>query len=148
MYSACQVAKVLISHGADVNRANSEGNTPLRLCLYFNSNEVAEALIDYGADINRSDSKGNTPLHGCRNTEVTSADVNKTNSEGNTPRCLCKNEEMAKALVDTTHSLLQSPESQALNNINSAAFSPSPSHQTLLKRKLSFSTNDNSPKKK
>ena len=57
--------KVLLKNGADANKKNKEGLTPL--ILYILSDAVdrtpIEALIKYGAKINEQDNDGNTALH-------------------------------------------------------------------------------------
>ena len=43
--------KVLISHGADVNRYDARGLTPLHLAVQFGHEEVVEELVACGADV-------------------------------------------------------------------------------------------------
>lgn len=42
--------QVLIKRGADVNRANDRGQTPLAGAVFKNQPEIARALLDAGAD--------------------------------------------------------------------------------------------------
>ncbi len=44
--------------GAEVNRANKEGATPLHVTSESGSREVVELLIENGADINAVDNAG------------------------------------------------------------------------------------------
>lgn len=59
---SAQVAKILIEHGADVDRKGFDGRTPLHACR---NPEVAKVLLQHGADVNALDNKKNTPLHLC-----------------------------------------------------------------------------------
>ncbi|MBO7537400.1 MAG: ankyrin repeat domain-containing protein [Alphaproteobacteria bacterium] len=55
----------MVKHGADINKADSEGNTPLIIASskeLDKGEDLIKCLIDNGADINKADSKGNTPL--------------------------------------------------------------------------------------
>ena len=55
----------MVKHGADINKADSKGNTPLIIASskeLDKGEDLIKCLIDNGADINKADSKGNTPL--------------------------------------------------------------------------------------
>ena len=55
----------MVKHGADINKADSKGNTPLIIASskeLDKGENLIKCLIDNGADINKADSKGNTPL--------------------------------------------------------------------------------------
>ena len=54
---------ILLSHGADVNLRDSNGNTPLmyRVRKRFDK-DILTILMDHGADINAQDKQGNTAL--------------------------------------------------------------------------------------
>lgn len=55
--------KVLLTAGADADRLNSEGLSPLHLAVKTNNRVIAELLIHYGAeDFNVLDRCGRTPL--------------------------------------------------------------------------------------
>jgi cytohesin len=56
-----EIARFLISRGADVNRANDRGNTPLHRAVEY-SNVVA-LLLDSAAKVDAADVQGRTPLH-------------------------------------------------------------------------------------
>ncbi|HBC40340.1 MAG TPA: hypothetical protein DCZ88_00145 [Pseudanabaena sp.] len=49
-YSNIEIAKFLISKGADVNAQNLWGTNPLQLALDYNNVELALLLLDLGAD--------------------------------------------------------------------------------------------------
>lgn len=55
-----KIAIALINKGADVNRADKEGRTPL---FYAYNYEVYHALVSHHADVNKQDKDGNTALH-------------------------------------------------------------------------------------
>lgn len=55
--------QVFLEAGADPNKANNEGVTPLLLAVQKRSWAVAEALLKVpGIDVNKADKSGNTPL--------------------------------------------------------------------------------------
>ena len=87
------LCRVLLDAGADVDKANEEGDTPLLLALRAGSVEVARMLMDAGADVNEVNDEGDTALMlACRagNVEMATmmraagADVNKVNRQGDT----------------------------------------------------------------
>jgi ankyrin repeat protein len=55
-----EIARLLLSRGANVNKRNRWGGTPLHEAA---CPEVAELLIQHGAEINARDDDGKTPLH-------------------------------------------------------------------------------------
>lgn len=65
------IAMLLIAHGANVNKANYNGDTPLHLALMRNFSDIATLLIQHGAHVHarsRGDQfspqlNGDTPLH-------------------------------------------------------------------------------------
>ena len=88
------VVHLLVKAGADVNRADKRGHTPLQSATSFGHNDIAEMLLDYGADPNRADEYGLTPLHKAAvddNRELiklligSGAEVNKRTRAGLTP---------------------------------------------------------------
>jgi ankyrin repeat protein len=56
------IVKLLITKGADVNKAAYAGFTPLHYAAYNNQLKIAILLIDYGADVDAEDNQGKTPL--------------------------------------------------------------------------------------
>lgn len=59
-----EVVQALIETGADVNAKTAFGDTPLKICAYYEGNlEVARALIEKGADVNAKMAGGFTPLY-------------------------------------------------------------------------------------
>ena len=59
-----EVVQSLIGRGADVNRSNYWGKTPLYWVSYHGHLEVVQALLAAGADVNKSINDGRTPLSG------------------------------------------------------------------------------------
>jgi ankyrin repeat protein len=69
------LVQYLIEHGADINKENNEGETPLfKACRWGYDNEIiVQYLIENGADINKKNNEGETPLFiacHCRNYNV------------------------------------------------------------------------------
>jgi len=87
------VAKLLITQGADAKAQDRDGVTPLHLSAFFGS-AVARLLIAQGADIHGKDANGATPLHSAAykgNRQVAGlliakgAEVNAKDNDGYTP---------------------------------------------------------------
>lgn len=55
--------ELLIKYGADINRPNPDGETPLIDVVRWGNCEAARVLLQAGADVNLPDRNGNTPLH-------------------------------------------------------------------------------------
>ena len=57
------IVKLLVSMGADINKANKIGNTPLIIATERSNIEIVKILVSNGADINKANNyNGNTPL--------------------------------------------------------------------------------------
>lgn len=89
-----EIAKLLISRGANVNATDYLNRTPLHYATKEKATKVAEALIENGANIEIATTKGWTPLFDASRWESfeimdillkAGADVTKTDSNGNTP---------------------------------------------------------------
>ena len=55
------IARVLLEHGADVNRQSDNGNTPLHLAVLWEHYATAELLLASGADVTITNADGQTP---------------------------------------------------------------------------------------
>ena len=87
--------KQALQEGADVNKADIRGITPLIMAADRSSNlSIVEYLLNHDADVNKTDDYGRTPLyfasqHGCfpivKYFVDHGADVNKANKDDQTP---------------------------------------------------------------
>jgi hypothetical protein len=90
-----EVVDALIATGADVNKTDNCGYTPVSRASSHNGRlEVVQALIAAGADVNKADKWGVTPIYWASDSSrlevvqaliAAGADVNKGNMDGNTP---------------------------------------------------------------
>ena len=53
----------LINHGADVNKANNEGDSPLIIAAFNKRLSVVEYLVIHGAEVNGSTNDGRSALY-------------------------------------------------------------------------------------
>jgi ankyrin repeat protein len=60
--SHVKVVQMLVDKGADVNQANTDGDTPLKIAAQQGHLEVVGFLVDKGANVNYADKDGVTPL--------------------------------------------------------------------------------------
>ena len=69
--NANEVARLLRTPGADVNKADKDGETPLHLSFKYGHTEVVKALLAApGIDVNKADKDGHTPLYWADNDEI------------------------------------------------------------------------------
>ncbi len=61
-YGFTEMAKLLVSHGADVNLKNMEGNSPLHWAAGQGNTEIVKILVSKGANINAKGKSNWTPL--------------------------------------------------------------------------------------
>ena len=118
LFIACQngnlkIVKILIEHGADVNKTKASNNsTPILTAAQSGYLKIVELLIEYGADINKINSHGFTPLILAideENFEVvkvllkSGADINIVGDRGRTALFFAinqENQELIKFLID------------------------------------------------
>ena len=105
---------LLIENGADVNKEDKDGNTPLIEAVMGNNESIIRFLIENGADVNKENRKGNTPLiETCDNYKdneniirlliENGADVNKEGKNGDTPLIVTHrkgNENIKRLLIE------------------------------------------------
>jgi len=126
------MVKFLVEKGADINKKDGFGETPLfAACNITNANEnnekIVKYLIDHGADVNKEGMFKKTPLYvACESRNVNivkyliehGADVNKENRDGETPlfaACNYRDEDIVKYLI---------AHGANVNKINKAGESP------------------------
>jgi len=89
-----KIVKLLLNKGADPNRADIEGISPLYWAAYTKNDKILKLLLAKGADPNIEDNEGKTPLYWAiytGNSEATKillqhgADLNKPDKIGDTP---------------------------------------------------------------
>jgi len=74
LYIACQnvhieVVKNLVEHGADINKEDNDGATPLYIACF--NEQVVKYLVEHEADINKEADGGFTPLYiACQNGHI------------------------------------------------------------------------------
>ena len=85
-----EMAKFLISKGADVNATDESGETPLHKGLKDVS--IAKLYLEHGADVNAKNKYGDTPLHKIGGNIAVAklylehgADIEATNGDGRSP---------------------------------------------------------------
>jgi ankyrin repeat protein len=62
MHNHPTFVKQFITFGADKERRDGFGNTPLMLAVFVNAEDILQILIDEGVDINAKDNRGTTAL--------------------------------------------------------------------------------------
>ena len=58
------MVKALIEAGADVNKADDDGETPLYMAAWNGHEAVVKALIEAGADVNKAEMTVDAAVHG------------------------------------------------------------------------------------
>ena len=58
----CDIMRLLLDHGADVEAKSPTGVTPLVSTVFRQKAKAVECLIDGGADVDSATNNGNTPL--------------------------------------------------------------------------------------
>src|SRR5207253_1752774 len=88
------VAALLVTHHADVNARNKDGETPLYYAAFSGHKDVAELWLTQHADVNARNKDGDTPLHEAANNDskdvaelllAEHADINARSNNGQTP---------------------------------------------------------------
>jgi len=62
LHGQLEAARILIEHGANIQKQNNDGSTPLHVAAFFGYREIVELLLAEGADPNLENNKGETPL--------------------------------------------------------------------------------------
>ena len=57
-----EIVKHLILCGADVNRTDEKGKTPLTVAVFHGNEEIVKSLVQAGVDVNKLSHDGQTPL--------------------------------------------------------------------------------------
>ena len=109
LHASYLLTPVFIGKGADVNRADNNGNTALMLhAEWYCDKEVFKAMVKAGYDVNARNKAGNTVLHYAmknRSSEVAvylikkGADVNAANEKQETPMLLAVEKGMDEVLA-------------------------------------------------
>ncbi|EAY19457.1 ankyrin repeat protein, putative [Trichomonas vaginalis G3] len=93
MLNIPSLCEYFLSHGANINEKNENGQTALHYSAYQNSKETSELLISHGANINEKMNNGETALHiaAAQNSKETAellishgANINEKDKNGNT----------------------------------------------------------------
>ena len=111
------IAKLILywHWGADINKVDKHGWTPLTHAVLKGHVEIVKLLLDSGADINKTNEYGETPLFTAAaegHEQIvkllldSGADINKTNEYGETPLYIAAvygYDQIVKLLLDATY---------------------------------------------
>ena len=70
-FGSDDVVEVLLKAGADIERGDFWGHTPLYWAVYYDNFRTVKLLLDAGAAVDNTDSKGRTPLWYAKSRYVT-----------------------------------------------------------------------------
>jgi hypothetical protein len=124
------VVEAMVAAGADVNKADKYGVTPLYFAALEGHVAVVEALVAARADVNKADVKGETPLYiAARNGHEAvvealvdaGADVNKAMNDGATPLYAAKKYNALKHLPHPSLSHTEGRDFEAVIKLLEAA---------------------------
>lgn len=92
-----EIASLLLSYGAELDRADAEGRTPLMQHAWNDHEVMVTNLLEWGADITVASKIGNTALH-----EVRIEKSNLCSSSSNKLQNMCLKEPLAKEAPETS----------------------------------------------
>jgi hypothetical protein len=128
-----KVVRLLLERGAEVDKADNEGTTPLQISSFEGHVEVVRVLLDKGAEIDKAANDDWTPLlAGCQDDHVevvrlllqNGAEVDKADNEGTTPLLLsCYSGQLKVARLLLAHGAKGNETPKASNKHSEAATS-------------------------
>ena len=104
------IAQLLISKHADVNKQDDRGRTALMLAAAMNKLTIVRTLIEAGADVNKQDNQGNTALMDAASSNadevlklliIKYADINIENKHGETALIQAAMYRLDRSIVET-----------------------------------------------
>ena len=104
-----EVVRYFVEQGADMEKADRFGNTPLLIASWIGHLDVVRYLLEQGANRDKADNEGRTPLHyaaqngGLATTKLLmayGADLNARSNNGQLPIDVTRNEEIRQAIRD------------------------------------------------
>jgi ankyrin repeat protein len=110
-YNAEDCAKELLANGADVNRKDNKGCSPLHFACRHGENDLVRLFIEHGADVNASTNEKITALHVCYASDnpeggdillENGADLNAIDAWGRTPLSYVMDQIHAKGFDNLT----------------------------------------------
>lgn len=61
--NALDIARLLVQHGANVNKPDGEGDLPLHMAIFSNKDHLVDFFIQQHANVNKKDGHNRTPLY-------------------------------------------------------------------------------------